>query len=229
MRALALILTMLATPALAQNQCRIPDSLPKARAEFPPPGNAVQGSITGYQLAMSWSPQFCRENGDEREHASRCEDQKFGFVLDSLRADGEGRKNPVYCKPMKAVPEAVARRSYCATPSVKLMSHVWAKYGSCIASDPGEYFDIGTAQFGKLKWPDINKLLQASLDVGAFLQAVATANPGTRPEMFAVRLTPLGWLEGLKLCLDAGRNPRACPAEAGGAGAGASMRIWPSY
>lgn len=226
--ALALILMCVSAPAFAQNQCRVPEKLPKIRAEFPPPGNAVRSAATGYQLVMTWSPQFCKENGDEKKHAPRCKEQKFGFTLDSLRAESTAGASPVYCRRMGPVPVAVARKAYCATPSVNLMSHVWAKYGSCIADDAEDYFATGTALFATLKWPDMNALSQTQLDVGKFRDAMTAANPGFTTDMFAVKLTPLGWLDELRLCLDTNRRPRSCDSEAG-AGISAAMRIWPSY
>jgi len=225
----AALMVCVSAPAFAQSQCKIPAKLASARAEFPPPGSAVSAPITGYQLVMSWGPQFCKVNGDDKKHAPRCKDQKFGFTLDSLRADGVGRKNPVYCQRMGAVPGPVARANYCATPSISEMSHIWAKYGSCIASDAATYFDAGRKAFETFRAPDMNALSQKGLDVGGLRSALAFANPGTRPEMFSVGLTPLGWLDHLRLCLDTRYQPRPCPADVGGAGDGAAARIWPNY
>lgn len=216
-----------ATPAFAEAECTPPANLPKARAEFPPPGAAVNSPISGYQLVINWGPQFCKVNGDEKSAAPRCRERKFGFTIASLRADGEGRKNPEYCKRMGPVPDPIVRENWCAIPSVPAMSHAWAKYGSCFAPDANAYFGAARSAFAKLAWPDMNRLSQQRLAVRDLQAAFAAANPGMTRDMFAVGLTPLGWLETVRLCLDTGYRPRPCPADVPGAGADATVRIWP--
>lgn len=229
MKAVAALVAFLALPAAAfaqVGQCRIPDIKP-GRAIFPPPGNAVIAPITGHLLALSWSPQFCKVNGKEKEYASQCGDQKFGFILHGLWADGEGRNNPVWCKKMPAVPVEVMKKSFCAMPSPVLMQHEWAKHGSCVAGDAETYFRTATMLFDALKWPDMEALSRYSLDVGELTKALAAANPGLRPDMFSVDVTPLGWLEEVKLCLDKSYHPRTCPTDVDGAGDRTKLRIWP--
>jgi len=74
MYGLAVVVGLAAMPslAMAQNQCVIPQSLPKARALFPPPGETVVAPMTGHVLVLSWSPQFCKVNGDDKRNAPQC-------------------------------------------------------------------------------------------------------------------------------------------------------------
>lgn len=224
----AMALAMLAVPALAQNQCRIPDTVPPARAIFPPPGSAVIAQKTGHILALSWSPQYCKENGKDKKAASQCREQTFGFILHGLWADGAGPKNPVWCKKVGTVPDAVLKRSFCATPSFGLMRHEWAKHGSCVEPDAERYFRAGTSLFSALKFPDMNALSRTPLTVGEFKAALVAINPGMATDMFSVRLTPLGWLEDMRVCLTTNYRTRACPADLAGAGNSAKMKIWRS-
>lgn len=217
-----------ATPAMAQNQCRIPESIPPARAIFPPPGSAVIAPKTGHVLALSWSPQFCKENGDDSRSASQCRDQQFGFILHGLWADGPGRNNPKWCKKVGGVPDDVLRKNFCATPSFGLMRHEWAKHGSCVESDPERYFRAGNSLFSALKFPDMTALSRAPLSAGAFRAALAAANPGMTADMFGIQLTPLGWLEEVRVCLGVDYRARRCPGDASGVDDGAKVRIWRS-
>jgi ribonuclease T2 len=225
---IAMCLAPLAVPALAQNQCRVPDSIPPARAVFPPPGSAVIAPKTGHILALSWSPQYCKENGDDKRAASQCRDQKFGFILHGLWADGAGRNNPVWCKRVGPVPDAVLKQNFCATPSFGLMRHEWAKHGSCVEPDADRYFRAGNSLFSALKFPDMNALSRAPLTVGEFKAALVAVNPGMTSEMFSVQLTPLGWLEEVRVCLTTSYNTRVCPADLTGVGNKANMKIWRS-
>jgi ribonuclease T2 len=226
--AIAALLVALAAPAaaLAQAQCKIPERFEKPRAVFPPPGNAVIAPRTGHILALSWSPQFCKENGDEKKHASQCRVQKFGFILHGLWADGSGRNNPVWCKKVPAVPVEVMRRSYCAMPSPGLMQHEWAKHGSCIASDPASYFATGTRMFNALRFPDMTALSTQQIEIRDFVRAFAAANPGMPENAVSVILTPLGWLEEVRICYDLDFRVRACPDRLAGTPRGARIKIW---
>ena len=230
-RALAMLAALLGFPtlALAQSQCAVPKSLPASRALFPPPGRAVLAPLTGYILALSWSPQFCKENGDEKKNAPQCRrPDKFGFILHGLWPDGAGLDNPQWCKRVPAVSPEVMKQYFCATPSATLMQHEWAKHGSCIESDAGRYFRAGTLLFNALKFPDMEALLRSQPDVGAFTTAFVSANPGLTADMVRVDLTQLGWLQEVQLCLGRDYHPKACPRDIGGAGPDTRLRIWPA-
>lgn len=229
MRFLAVLAALLGLPAIAfaQGQCIIPQSLTQSRAILPPPGATVTAPLTGHILALSWSPQFCKVNGDDKKHASQCGGSgKFGFILHGLWPDGEGRKNPQWCKPVPAVSREVLRTNFCATPSASLMQHEWAKHGSCIASDAERYFRAANLLYTSLKFPDMDALSRAQPDVGAFTTAFIAANPGLTAEMVRVDSTQLGWLEGVRLCLGKDYRPKACPRDIGGAGSNMRLRIW---
>jgi ribonuclease T2 len=218
----------LAGPAFAQSQCRIPADLRPVRATLPPPGKAVIAARTGHFLALSWSPQFCKENGDGKKHAAQCKTQRFGFILHGLWADGEGRNNPVWCKRVGAVPLDVLKKNFCATPSVGLMQHEWAKHGSCIAADPGAYFTASSGLYNALKFPDMDALSRSRSKISDFTTAFSRANPGLPENAIRVEITPLGWLEEVRICLDKDFRPRTCPGDFGGAGPDTALKIWRS-
>ena len=227
-RGFTMLATLLGFPALAlaQNQCVIPQSLPEGRSVLPAPGQTFVAPVTGHVLALSWSPQFCKTH-EGNDYDSQCKSvTKYGFILHGLWPDGEGRKNPQWCKRVPAVSAEVLRQSYCATPSVSLMQHEWAKHGSCIESDAGRYFRAGTLLFNALKFPDMDALSRSQLDVGAFTTAFVAANTGVSADMVRVSVTPLGWLEDVRLCLGKNYRPKACPRDISGAGPRTKLKIW---
>lgn len=230
-RALAMLVGAVGFPALAlaQNQCVIPQALPQSRAIFPPPGESVIAPLTGHILALSWSPQFCKVNGGDKKYASQCAGpNRFGFILHGLWPDGEGRKDPQWCKRVPAVPNEILRENFCATPSAPLMQHEWAKHGSCIESDAGRYFRAANLLYASLKFPDMDALIRSQADVRALTTAVVAANPGLTADMVRVNLTQLGWLEEVQICLARDYHPKACPRDIGGAAADTKLKIWPA-
>lgn len=231
MPGLAMLAGALCFPALAmaQNQCAVPQTLPVSRAIIPPQGETVVTPLTGYVLALSWSPQFCKERGDRKKNAAQCDvPKKYGFILHGLWPDGDGLKDPKWCKRVPAVSVAVMKQFFCATPSAELMQYEWAKHGSCVESDAERYFSAASRQFATLNFPDMEALSQSQTDVGAFTAAFVAANPGLSADMVRLDVTPLGWLKELRLCLGKDYRPVSCPRDIGGEGVDTRLRIWPA-
>ncbi len=230
-RGLAVLVGALCCPALAQvpNRCAIPQTMPKSWAIIPPQGETVLVPLTGYVLALSWSPQFCKEHGDEEKNAAQCDvPKKYGFILHGLWPDGDGLKDPKWCKRVPAVSAPVLKQYFCATPSVGLMQYEWAKHGSCIESDAERYFHIATQQIAALNFPDMEIQSRSQTTVGAFTAAFVAANPGMAADMVRLDVTPLGWLKELRLCLGKDYRPAPCPRDIGGEDADTRLRIWPA-
>jgi ribonuclease T2 len=124
-------------------------------------------------------------------------------------------------------PTSVLRRQLCRTPSPTLLGHAWAKHGSCMARTAGGYFRISNILADSVGYPDMERLSRdPALTAGALRAALAAANPGRRPESFAVRVNRRGWLQEVWLCLDRRFRSVRCPARQTGAADGAPLRIW---
>jgi ribonuclease T2 len=218
-------LWLIAQPAWAQNQCRVPKRLPLAQSMRISLDQVRVIPVTDYSLALSWSPQYCRTRG--AQDGLQCgAGTDFGFVLHGLWPEGEGRSWPQYCKPVGPVPADVSRRAFCATPSVELQQHEWAKHGSCMTDSPAAYFKAGTALFNALKWPNMDRLSRARTNVSELTSAFVAANRGLRQDMIRVALSNGGWLEELRVCLDADFRPARCPRDAPGARERGQVKIW---
>jgi ribonuclease T2 len=230
--AAVLALASLSSPALAQGwQCRVPPQIsvpPLPEPDAPP--RVVP--TTGYTLAISWSPEFCRTRKDDPRHATQCSGRqgRFGFVLHGLWPEGTGGKFPQYC-PMRRLPDAqTLRRNFCTTPSAELMLHEWARHGSCMSADPAAYFDKGRALFQALQFPDMARLSRTEgLDGGKVRQAMAIANPQLKPEMIRLVLGRDGWLREIHVCHSRKLKPARCPIGNGGPPDTVPVKIWRSF
>ncbi len=215
---------VLASAAWAQS-CNIPATLPMPKIETVPSDAVRNTQVTGHILALSWSPQFCRTHSGER-FASQCGAERFGFILHGLWPDGAGSANPQWCIPVAAVPAEVARKSFCATPSVDLQQHEWAKHGSCVTSDPATYFRAATGLFAAIKQPDMDKLSRARPNVADFTTAFIAANRGLRADMIRITTGKGGWLEEVRICLDKNYHTVRCPRDIGSASPRSALKIW---
>lgn len=224
----ALVWGPIATAALAQApQCAIPPDLATPRSETPPPGSAKILPISGFVLAMSWSPQFCKTRDDDGRFASQCSARPpFGFILHGLWPDAEGQSEPRWCRRVQLLPKELIRQTYCTTPSPQLMQREWAKHGSCITTDPARYFGTARTLFAGVAIPDMDALSRRGGTAGDLKAAFVAANPALRTEMIRIDVSDLGWLEEVRICYGRDYRPRPCPRDIGGAGDGTRIRIW---
>lgn len=222
-----LVALALATPgavAAQAFQCSIPGSIrvPDAHA-----GETRRMPVTGYTLALSWTPEFCRFRENDRGHARQCSGRegRFGFTVHGLWPDG-GRGWPQYCG--GAQPSAAALRpNLCISPDTGLMAQQWAKHGSCMAKRPETYFKVTRILYNGLRWPDFVRISREdNLTAGTIRTRFADANPGWFPEAVGVHLDHKGWLEELRLCYDKRFMPKRCDSRRLGAGDGVRAKIW---
>lgn len=220
----------LAVPGVASAQayrCAIPADLPAPRAEGPTPREPRRVlPIGGYTLALSWSPQYCRGASDGPASRLQCGGgNRFGFTLHGLWPDGRGREWPQYCRAAPVLSPQVIRRNLCATPSVQLLQHEYAKHGTCMGVPPAAYFERAGRLFARLRYPDMEALSRRrGLTTEQFAQALARANPGLTPANFRVTADRQGWLDEVWLCLDTRFAYTRCRAS--GRAARQPLRIW---
>ena len=102
----------IAAAAKAGPACAIPASLPRPQAEQVDAAEANPVPVTGYTLALSWSPQFCRNRKDDPDQATQCGPGKnFGFILHGLWPEGQGRDAPAYCNPAEVLTDKQVRQA----------------------------------------------------------------------------------------------------------------------
>jgi ribonuclease T2 len=183
--------------------------------------------VTGYTLALSWAPEFCRFRENSPRHARQCsgESGRFGFVVHGLWPDS-GRSWPQWCAATPAKPREL-RQNLCISPDARLLARQWAKHGSCMTRRPATYFKVTRILYGGLRWPDFVRISREDdLTAGTVRTRFADANPGWFPEAVGIVLDDRGWLEELRLCYDKRFMPEACDKRRFGAGNDEAAKIW---
>jgi ribonuclease T2 len=218
-------------PASAQAyQCRMPERLSdlapakRSRADV-----RRVTPVTGYTLALSWSPEFCKGRESQAAQKLQCsrDHGEFGFILHGLWPEGKTAAYPQYCAraPVK-VPASVVRKTLCAMPSQTLIAHQWDKHGSCMTGDPARYFQTATSVYRAIQLPDMERLSRRSLTHGMLKRELARLNPGMTAQSIAIRSNGRGWLQEVRVCLGLTYRPRACPAYVRQPRGDAPLRIW---
>jgi len=220
---------VLAGPAAAHAQayqCRVPEvaAVPRVTPDAAPRAMAV----TGYTLALSWSPEFCRTRADDRALAMQCggRNGSFGLVVHGLWPEG-AKGYPQWCGAKKALTPSQVRSAMCMMPSERLVARAWAKHGSCMVGDPGAYLKVTRILFEGVRLPDYDRIArEEGLTAGRIRAAFVDANPGWSESAVGVHLNPRGWLEEIRLCYSRRFRPAPCTASRRGAKDGAAAKIW---
>lgn len=218
---------LLLAPSLAAAQalsCAVPRDVPAATGEGAGARRLIP--VTGYTLALSWSPGFCRQSG--RRSRFQCGgDNRFGFVLHGLWPDGARGRWPQYCAAPPTIPAAVVRQTLCAMPSPQLQWQQYAKHGTCSGLAPAAYFEQARRSYGSIRYPDMAALSRdPALTAGQFAAAFVRANPGMTAAAIRIEAGRDGWLDEVRLCLDTAFRPRACAVGARGVASSKRLRIW---
>lgn len=193
-----------------------------------PDGPPRAALVTGYTLALSWAPEFCKTREGVRRHAMQCSGRngRFGLVVHGLWPEGHDGW-PQWCRQNVKLEPAEARRNLCMIPSTQLMARQWAKHGSCMARTPQSYFKATRILWESLRIPDYDRISrQQGLTAGDIRRTFAVANPGWREDGVGVYLNDRGWLEELRLCYSKRFRPTRCDRARLGAKDDVKAKIW---
>jgi len=220
---------MVPGPALAQAyQCRVPQGQ-LAVPVIAPDGPARQAPIAGYTLALTWSPEYCRDREARAGDRFQCSGQggRFGFVVHGLWPEARGADWPQWCPARQPLTARELARNMCMTPSAALLAHEWAKHGACMTRRPEAYFRAARILWSSLRWPDFDRLSRAeNLTAGDIRAAFAEANRHWEPEHVGLVLNERGWLQEMRLCYGKDFMPTACGASRFGPADTVSVKIW---
>lgn len=200
--------------------CALPDRLdPPHMKRVRPEEVVADRAIVLHLLAVSWTPETCRSNGDGAGGFACSGENRFGWNLHGLWPNAEGRPYPRFCRPATRVPDATIRAHLCRTPSVDLIQHEWAAHGVCGWETPEAYFDQAAVLYDDLARPDPQTLAPQgeTLTAGRLRDAFAAANPGLPREAVRVIVASGNRLREVRVCHDLDFKARPCPSDIGGA------------
>lgn len=178
------------------------------------PAQDVAGRFDYYVLALSWSPSWCRAEG-QREGADQCDPRRdLGFVVHGLWPQYE-RGWPSNCRsPARGPSRRETRAMADIMGSSGLAWHQWRKHGRCSGLDAGQYFDLLRQAAGSIRLPppledaDRDLMLSARAVEDAFI----AANPGLGRDGITVTCRARA-LQEVRICLTRDLQPRDCGAD----------------
>ena len=203
-------------PSIASVPVITPDSKPRSVP------------TTGYTLALSWSPEFCKPRESSPSHRVQCSGRngRFAMVVHGLWPQGQ-RSWPQWCRQQNPLTPAELRKAMCMMPSARLIARQWAKHGSCMTKKPETYFGVTRILWESLAIPEYDRISREDgLTAGRIRRAFAEANPGIPASAVGVKLNERGWLEELRICYSKRFVPTRCNDRRFGSRDTARAKIW---
>lgn len=198
-------------PPVGPVACQVPADLAPAPVKTPPPEEIQAGVVNAYYLlAITWSPEWCRTNGQgTTAEELQCDREPRGFVLHGLWPNGVSKPYPRYCKPVGGIDIETVRQNFCRTPSPGLMQHEWQAHGACGPwPDPKAYFQQSAALYDRIVFPKIEAI--EGMTAGKLRQALTASNPWLASDNIFVAVDKAQRLTEIRLCYDLKFQPMSC-------------------
>ncbi|HWE15999.1 MAG TPA: ribonuclease T2 [Hyphomicrobiaceae bacterium] len=176
------------------------------------------GAFDYYVLALSWSPTYCADGGEERNDPQCTLGQKgrpYAFVLHGLWPQYE-RGWPQECRTADRgwVPARVANRMLDIMPSKRLIFYQYRKHGTCSGLGVDGYFDLARKLHDKVQIPPrFEKVTDERMTVGVaeLIGEFQKANPALKPDMLTVQCGGTGnRLKEVRICFTRDGEFRTC-------------------
>lgn len=176
---------------------------PIARAE------GTAGEFDYYVLSLSWSPNWCALEGDDRGSPQCDADADFGWVLHGLWPQYE-RGWPDYCRTDYRNP---SRADTAAQADVFGSSgsawHQWNKHGRCTGLSADDFYALAREAYGRITRPEVFRRLSDPVTLPASLieEAFIRDNPALEPDMITITCRS-GRIQEARICLTRDLEPR---------------------
>ena len=171
------------------------------------------GQFDYYVLALSWSPNWCALEGDQRR-APQC-DEDHGWLLHGLWPQFETGW-PETCDTSEPSPSRqMTREMTDIMGSAGLAWHQWRKHGSCSGLAPEDYFRLSRVAYGRVVRPEVFRKLSNAVRLPASVveEAFLKDNPQLTPDMLTVTCRD-GYVQEVRICFTRGLEPRPCGPDA---------------
>lgn len=181
---------------------------------LPAKAQHTTGEFDYYVLSLSWSPNWCANEGDARGSPQCDADADFGWVLHGLWPQYE-RGWPADCRhtfrnPSRA--DTAAMADIMGTSG--LAWHQWNKHGSCSGLSPDDYYALARLAFERVTRPEVFRRLDRAVTLPATLieEAFVKENAGLDPDEITITCRNAR-IQEARICLTRDLEYRTCGSD----------------
>ncbi|MBS1303080.1 ribonuclease T2 [Loktanella sp. SALINAS62] len=172
------------------------------------------GDFDYYVMALSWSPNWCDQEGRARNSPQCAPDADYGWVLHGLWPQYENGY-PQDCQVAYTPP---SRRQTAAMADIMgtsgLAWYQWNKHGTCSGLSPQAYFTLARDAYDSIAIPQAFRALTRDVTLPASLieEAFIDKNPDLSPDGVTITCRS-GAIQEARICLTKDLTPRDCGAD----------------
>lgn len=171
----------------------------------------TSGEFDYYVLSLSWSPNWCALEGDDRQAKECADGTGFGWTLHGLWPQ-YARGWPSYCHsefrdPTRADTAAMAD----IMGSSGSAWHQWKKHGRCSGLSPTDYFEAARRAYASVARPEVFRKLTRPVTLPARVveEGFLKANPEKTADMITITCKS-GRIQEARICLNRDLTHRIC-------------------
>ena len=169
------------------------------------------GVFDYYVLSLSWSPNWCALEGDERGSPQCDAGRDFGWILHGLWPQYE-RGWPQDCFSTHRPPTRGQTNDMADIMGTSgLAWYQWNKHGACSGLSPEDYYALARLAYEGVTRPQILRDLDRSVTLPATLieEAFLRDNPQLTADGITITCRD-GHIQEARICLTRGLEPRSC-------------------
>lgn len=169
------------------------------------------GAFDYYVLALSWSPNWCAQEGDAR-NSEQCDPRHdHGWTLHGLWPQFH-RGWPSYCRTPEAPPSRrMSREMADIMGSAGLAWHQWKKHGTCAGLSAQAYYALMREAYARITRPAVFRKLDKPVTLPASLveDAFLKDNPALTRDSLTITCRG-GAIQEARICLSKSLEPVPC-------------------
>lgn len=169
------------------------------------------GEFDYYVLALSWSPNWCAQEGDAR-NADQCNARHdYGWTLHGLWPQYH-RGWPSYCRTAEAPPSrAMSRQMADIMGSAGLAWHQWKKHGTCSGLSARQYYTLMREAYARVTRPAVFRKLDKPVTLPASVveEVFLKENPQLTRDSLTITCRD-GAIQEARICLSKALEPVPC-------------------
>jgi ribonuclease T2 len=172
------------------------------------------GDFDYYVMALSWSPNWCALEGDDRQSPQCDAAADFGWVLHGLWPQYETGW-PQDCFSSHAAPSRRMTEGMADIMGTSgLAWYQWNKHGACSGLPPADYYALARLAFDSISRPSVFLGLRNQIALPASLveEAFIAENPALDPPEITITCRD-GYIQEARICLTRDLEPRRCGAD----------------
>jgi len=176
--------------------------------------NDTPGNFDYYVMALSWSPNWCRYEGDARGSPQCDTAADFGWVLHGLWPQNE-RGWPANCRHAFRNPSSRDTADMADLfGSAGSAWHQWNKHGACSGLSPDDYYALAREAYGRIIRPEVLRNLDRDVTLPASLIEQAFMRDNVDLDADEITITcQSGMIQEARICLTRDLELRTCGAD----------------